>query len=159
MPQGALPYKYEEEKTGSGITALAGLPLYLDLASVFDVGANIAKHLQVKVRGWTDEQIVLSLILLNLAGGDAVDDIDTLEKDQGFCKILSRVETKGLTRQQRRTCKKIGIRLLSVIPAKAGIQELQELTISLDSGFHRRDDQFGIISQVRRIMELSHAPG
>ena len=107
MPQGALPYKYEEEKTGSGITALAGLPLYLDLASVFDVGANIAKHLQVKVRGWTDEQIVLSLILLNLAGGDAVDDIDTLEKDQGFCKILSRVETKGLTRQQRRTCEKI----------------------------------------------------
>jgi hypothetical protein len=32
MPQGILPYKYEEEKTGSGMTALGGLPTYLDLA-------------------------------------------------------------------------------------------------------------------------------
>jgi Transposase DDE domain group 1 len=102
MPQGVFPYKYEEEKTGSGMTALAGLPIYLDLASVFDVGRSIATHLHVKVRGWTDEQVLLSLMLLNIAGGDAVDDIEILEKDQGFCKVLSRIETKGLTRQQRR---------------------------------------------------------
>jgi hypothetical protein len=102
MPQGVLPYKYEEEKTGSGMTALAGLPLYLDLMSVLDVGASVSKHLHVKVRGWTDEQILLSLILLNMAGGDAVDDTDILEKDQGFCKVLNRAETRGLTRQQRR---------------------------------------------------------
>ena len=102
MPQGVLPYKYEEEKTGSGMTALAGLPIYLDLASVIDLGASIARHLHVKVRGWTDEQIILSLILLNMAGGDAVNDMDILEKDQGFCTVLSRIETTGLTRQQRR---------------------------------------------------------
>lgn len=102
MPQGVLPYKYEEEKTGSGMTALAGLPIYLDLASVIDLGASIARHLHVKVRGWTDEQIILSLILLNMAGGDAVNDMDILEKDQGFCMVLSRIETRGLTRQQRR---------------------------------------------------------
>ena len=41
-------------------------------------------------------------MLLNLAGGDCVDDIKILEKDEGFCKILGRVETKGLRRQQRR---------------------------------------------------------
>lgn len=102
MPQGVLPYKYEEEITGKGITALAGLPLYLDLISVLDLGASIARYLQVKMRGWTDEQLVLSLILLNMAGGDAVDDMDILEKDQGFCIILHRIETRGLTRQQRR---------------------------------------------------------
>jgi hypothetical protein len=102
MPQGILPYKFEEEKTGSGMTALAGLPVYLDLASVFDVCQSITRHLEVKVRGWTDAQMVLSLMLLNIAGGDAVDDIDILAKDEGFSKVLRRVETRGLPRQQRR---------------------------------------------------------
>jgi len=103
MPQGVLSYKYEEEKTNTGMTALAGLPVYLDLASVLGLGDHIRTHLQVKAQGWTDEQMILSLILLNLAGGDCVDDLKILEKDEGFCKVLGRVETKGLARQQRRT--------------------------------------------------------
>ena len=97
MAQGVLPYKYEEEKSSTGMTALAGLPVYLDLASVFGVGDHIRAHLHVKAQGWTDEQMVLSLMLLNLAGGDCVDDIRILEKDEGFCKVLGRVETKGLS--------------------------------------------------------------
>ena len=32
MAQGILPFKYEEEKKTTGMTALAGLPLYLELA-------------------------------------------------------------------------------------------------------------------------------
>jgi hypothetical protein len=104
MAQGVLPYKYEEERSSTGMTALAGLPMYLDLASVLGVGDCIRAHVQVRRsgQGWTDEQAVLSLMLLNLAGGDCVDDIRILEKDEGFCKVLGRVETKGLSRQQRR---------------------------------------------------------
>jgi Transposase DDE domain group 1 len=102
MAQGALPYKYEEEKTDAGLTGLAGLPVYLDLASVLGLADHIRAHMHVKVRGWTDEQIVASLILLNIAGGDAVDDIKVLNKDEGFSKVLGRVETKGLARKQRR---------------------------------------------------------
>ncbi len=34
MTQGILPLKYEEEKNESGMTTLAGLPIYLDLARV-----------------------------------------------------------------------------------------------------------------------------
>jgi hypothetical protein len=34
MTQGVLLFKYEEEKTESGATALAGLPVYIDLAKV-----------------------------------------------------------------------------------------------------------------------------
>jgi len=105
MAQGVLPYKYEEERRDGGMTALAGLPIYLDLASVLGVGDCIRAHVHVREsgQGWTDEQAVLSLMLLNVAGGDCVDDIRILEKDEGFCKVLGRVETKGLTRQQRRT--------------------------------------------------------
>ena len=104
MPQGVLSYKYEEEKTNTGMTSLAGLPVYLDLASVLGLGDHIRAHMHVREsQGWTDEQLILSLILLNLAGGDAVDDIRILDKDEGFCKVLRGVETQGWSRQRRRT--------------------------------------------------------
>jgi hypothetical protein len=104
MAQGVLPYKYEEERSDAGMTALAGLPIYLDLAWVLGLGDSFRAHVHIREsgQGWTDEQAILSLILLNLAGGDCGDDIQVLEKDEGFCKVLGRVETKGLTRQQRR---------------------------------------------------------
>jgi hypothetical protein len=102
MPQGVLPYKYEEEKTQSGMTALAGLPVYLDLASVLGLGEHIRRHMHIKDQGWTDEQTILSLILLNLAGGDCVDDLAVLEKDKGFSEVLDRIETEGLSRKKRR---------------------------------------------------------
>ncbi len=104
MTQGVLPYKYEEERSDGGMTALAGLPIYMDLATALGLADCIRDHVHVREsgQGWTDEQAVLSLILLNLAGGDCVDDIKILEKDEGFCKILGRVETKGLRREQRR---------------------------------------------------------
>ena len=84
------------------MTALAGLPVYLDLATVLNLGENISTQLHTKTQGWTDEQIVLSLILLNLAGGNCVDDLRILEGDQGFCRLLEGIELKGLSRKQRR---------------------------------------------------------
>jgi len=106
ISQGVFPYKYEKEKTTSGMTALAGLPVYLDLASVLNLGESIAVHLHAKVQGWTDAQIVLSLILLNLAGGESVDDLRILEADDGFCRILRRIELKDLPRKERRETEK-----------------------------------------------------
>ncbi len=106
MTQGVFPYKYEEEKTISGMTSLAGLPIYLDLASVLNLGESIATHLHAKAQGWTDEQIVMSLILLNLAGGESVDDLRILEADEGFCRILRYIELKGMKRKKRRETEK-----------------------------------------------------
>lgn len=105
MSQGVLPFKYEEEKTGSGMTGLAGLPLYLDLAKVIGLSKSIQKHLKIREesQGWTDSQIVIALVLLNLAGGDCVDDLKVVEADEGFCKILRRSEMHGLRRKMRRT--------------------------------------------------------
>jgi hypothetical protein len=41
MAQGALPFQYEAETAASGVTALGGLPVYLDLikASGLDVAS------------------------------------------------------------------------------------------------------------------------
>jgi hypothetical protein len=62
MAQGVLPFKYETEKNTTGMTALAGLPVYLDLARVIGLSKSIEKHLKVRKdgQGWTDSQIVLS---------------------------------------------------------------------------------------------------
>jgi hypothetical protein len=104
MAQGALPFKYEEEKKATGMTALAGLPVYLDLAHKIRLTQSIQRHLRVreKGQGWTDAQIVIALILLNLAGGDCVDDMKVVEADDGFCEVLKKVEMHGLKRKVRR---------------------------------------------------------
>jgi len=105
MAQGVLPFKYEAEKNTTGMTALAGLPVYLDLAKVLGMSKSIQRHLKIREsgQGWTDNQIVLSLVLLNLAGGDCVDDIKMLEADDGFCEVLKKAELHGLRRKVRRT--------------------------------------------------------
>ena len=47
MPQGVLPFQYQEEKSFSGMTALAGLPTYLDLAYVAGLSQSIQHHLKL----------------------------------------------------------------------------------------------------------------
>ena len=105
VTQGVLPFRYECEPTGSGMTALAGLPPYLELATVSGLTESIRHHLRVcaeQTQGWTDAQIVLPLVLLNVAGGNSVDDLRILEGDEGFVKVLRRVELHGLRRKERR---------------------------------------------------------
>ena len=104
MAQGALPFKYERQRQSGGMTALAGLPVYLDLAHVMGLSRSVEQHLSVRGsgRGWTDSQVVTSLVLLNLAGGDCVDDLDILEADEGFCRVMRRAYMQGMSRQARR---------------------------------------------------------
>ena len=106
MTQGVLPYKIEEETTSSGMTALAGLPAYLDLAKVLNLAQKVTEHVKARdnEQGWKDTDMVMALILLQLAGGDCVDDMRILESDEGFCRILQAVELdmQNLTRPERR---------------------------------------------------------
>ena len=106
MQQGVLPFQYEIEGSPSGMTALAGLPAFLDLTAVSGLRESIGRHVQVRGgsrgQGWTDAQQVMALVLMNLAGGDCVDDLRTLSKDEGFCRVLMRTELAGLPRRERR---------------------------------------------------------
>jgi hypothetical protein len=55
--QGVLSFRYESEPTTSGMTALAGLPAYLELAIVSGLTDSIQRHLggcAIKEQGWTD---------------------------------------------------------------------------------------------------------
>jgi hypothetical protein len=104
MAQGILNFQYEREKTDTGMTALGGLPVYLDLAQVAGLSKSISKHLRVRdgSQGWSDSQAVLSMALLSLAGGDCMDDLQIVEADDGFCRVLRRVEMHGSSRRERR---------------------------------------------------------
>ena len=84
------------------LTSFAGLPLYLELAMTTGLCAAIANKMKTKSQGWTDQQIILSLVLLNLAGGDCVDDIDRLEKDEGLSRLLLKIAMHGMKRKKRR---------------------------------------------------------
>ncbi len=103
MSQGVLGYQYEEEKKAVGLTAMAGLPVYLDLARVMGFSESVQKHVRVRgPQGYTDAQMLTALVLLNLSGGDCVADLRVLEGDEGFCRVLRRVELQGMKRQARR---------------------------------------------------------
>ena len=104
MRQGVLPFQYEEEKKSTGMTALAGLPVYLEMSRVAGLSRSIGRHVRLRERGqgWSDSQVITSLVLLNLAGGESVDDLRILEKDEGLCRVLRRAETYGMRRRERR---------------------------------------------------------
>lgn len=108
MKQGVLPFHYEEEKRSTGMTALAGLPAYLDLARVTGLCRSVERHVRLREggQGWSDIQMITSLVLLNLAGGESVDDLRILEKDEEFCRVLRRAETYRLGRRERRVTEK-----------------------------------------------------
>lgn len=108
MAQKTLPYQYEIEESKTGLTAFGGLPTYLDLASATGLLKAIDRHLRIREgdQGWTDRQMILSLMLLNLVGGDNVEDMDRLEADEGFCRVMRKVETHGLRRKEKKALKK-----------------------------------------------------
>ena len=88
MSQGLLPFKYEIEKREGGLTALGGVGLYLDLFRALGLGQILDRSIRIRCsdRGYADRQIGLLLILLNIVGGDCVEDLERLEQDDGTCQ-------------------------------------------------------------------------
>ena len=103
MQQGALPFHYAEENVSTGMTALSGLAAYLDMASVARFGESVRRHVGVRegTQGWTDAQMVTALVMLNLSGGESVDDLRVLEKDEGLGRVLLAGESHEMRRAER----------------------------------------------------------
>jgi hypothetical protein len=103
LARGLLNFQYESDSSRHGLTSLAGLPLYLELMAASGLTAAIERHVRVAGRqGWLDLQMVVAAVLLNIAGGDCVEDVERLERDSGFAAILRRVEGTLLSRGARR---------------------------------------------------------
>lgn len=105
MKQGVLPFKYEEEKKLFGSTALGGTVLFLDLLFKMNFAGLVSSNLRAKEekQGWNDLQFLICLMLLNINGGDCVDDVKAMESDDGLRLILKHLEIRnsfGRSRQK-----------------------------------------------------------
>ena len=97
MKQGVLPFQYEQEKSTTGMTGLSGLVTYLELMHASGLKSSVERHVGLREhrQGWTDSQMITSLILLNLAGGESVSDLDVLDKDAGSAGCFGRSRPAG----------------------------------------------------------------
>ena len=108
MKQGLLAFQYEQEKGSTGMTGLSGLMTYVELMQAAGLRSSVERHVRLRERGqgWTDSQMIISLKLLNLAGGESVSDLDLLEKERGLCRMLREFETCGMRLSERRALEK-----------------------------------------------------
>jgi hypothetical protein len=106
MSQGAFNFKYVQSKNNSGQTAYAGLGVYFDLFKQLDFPELVNRTVNVSGdQGWSDWQHLLCLILLNLCGGDCIDDVSHLSNDEGLCRLVRHFE-KSLHSTERKSLKK-----------------------------------------------------
>lgn len=105
MTQGVLNFKYEEEKKNFGTTSVAGILLSLDLLEKMNFSKMVSDHVTAKEdrQGWSDFHFLRILMLLNIAGGDCVDDIKKLENDSGLRRIIKNLERESSSGQRRLT--------------------------------------------------------
>ena len=102
-----LGYEFAEDSSPSQMRGHAGLLPYLDLACVLGLLRETDARVGVcGEQGWMDRHHVLSLALLNLAGGECVEDIRILEQDAGLCRVFREAEVYGLGRRARKQMEK-----------------------------------------------------
>jgi hypothetical protein len=101
MPQKTLPFKYIESKKTKSMTNFSGLLSYVEVLHLMNFFKSVKNNVQVHRgnQGWLDSQIILSVILLNLSGGDCPEDINRLEEDKGLCKSVKYLEKRLIDKQ------------------------------------------------------------
>ena len=98
-----LPYQYEADPTASRLTGFGGVLPYLDLLGLLKLPQALDSSLGGGgTQGWMARHHALTVVLLNLAGGECVDDVAQMEADAGLCEALRLAEALGLSRGERR---------------------------------------------------------
>jgi hypothetical protein len=87
---GELPIEISPVPSPELMTALAGLPLVSQTFRTLKLPESIKQHVVVKQRqrGFSEAEVVESLVLLHAAGGDCVDDLKRLKADPGLEAML-----------------------------------------------------------------------
>ena len=108
MHQGVLSIQCEVEAAGTSSTGRAGLLPYLDFMAKLDLWREADRLVRARAgsQGWTDGQHVADGVLLNLAGGDCVEDVAKLEGDRGLGEMVRQAEVHGMKRKERRRFEK-----------------------------------------------------
>ena len=98
--QTVLPFDYVEENQGNELTAWAGVGLFLELTMVVRLRDMLDKTMD-RGDGWPVSVIVMTIILINLVGGQSVDDVAWLQADKGLSKFFELTIMHGLRGKER----------------------------------------------------------
>jgi len=81
--QQPLGFEYDEGHAEQGLTALAGMPVFLQAFRSLDLPRSVERHVSVKQRqrGLDEASYVESFLILNAAGGECLDDFAHLRQD------------------------------------------------------------------------------
>lgn len=104
MAQGVLGFQIEEEKGSGAVTGMVGMLPLLDFAVVAGLLKAIRRFVGLRDggKGYSDAQQILSLILLNVAGGECMRDLAMLAADVGLVRQMEQALLSGLTGRERR---------------------------------------------------------
>lgn len=90
------PIKLEVAQEGTAATARGGLVLLFEMLAAKRILVGLPHAGGSPAQGWSDAQMILAVLVLNVAGFDRVSDIEHLEADTGLCAMLRRFEPKLL---------------------------------------------------------------
>lgn len=74
--------------------------------NIGDVKMGSVLGVNLSSSGFKDAQILACLILLQIAGGDSIDDLDLLRSDPGFTRLMNKMPISHLKRKEKRAIEK-----------------------------------------------------
>jgi hypothetical protein len=85
-----FPFDLSPEPASELLTTFGGLPLVARVFRSLKLPVSIQQHIRIKKRerGFSEAEMIESLVLLNAAGGDCLDDLDRLRADAGLSTLL-----------------------------------------------------------------------
>jgi hypothetical protein len=86
--------KLVEEKKDS-LTRFAGAPLFFEFLEKIKFPQHIAKYFPPSSQGYPPAHLLLSLITLQVLGGNSISDIQSLESDAGLKRFWNKLEKKN----------------------------------------------------------------
>ena len=74
----------------------------MEMAKISSLSETIKGCLKLNTQRWSDQEIIESIMQLNISGGDCVEDIDRLEADQGLNNLTDNLSQKGMTPTEKK---------------------------------------------------------
>ena len=90
IAQTVLPFKLEEGNRDDEMTGLAGLPLVYEFIQRSGLRKQIRKHLKLKECGWSESELIETIIMLVAVGGEHLEDVRMLDSDKALQKLLGK---------------------------------------------------------------------
>ena len=90
IAQTVLPFKLEEGNRDDEMTGLAGLPLVYEFIQRSGLRKQIRKHLKLKECGWSEVELIETVVMLVAAGGEHLEDVRMLSSDKALQQLLGK---------------------------------------------------------------------